>query len=384
MCGICGGNAPDTSGMNAAAQQQAALSKEALDWYKQEYAKEAPQRQQAQLTQQHLAESEMVGMNQANADAADLSNRRRTVAQPLEDKIIADAQAYDTPERRAQARAAAAAGVESSFDRAGQEQQRQLARAGMSDSMSPAAMAALQQDQSLAKARTMSGATYNADQQVEQQGHARMVDAAGLTKGIVGNQATLQGVANSAGGAASSATTAGLAASTSGTPMMQAGFSSAMQGNQSSGNLYGQVAQIQAKENQGQLGSTMAGVGGIMQGLGAMGYSSKKLKMEKEPISDDEALAKTNRLSVESWKYKDGVADGGEHVGPYAEDVQREFGDDAAPNGDMVDMKAMAGHNGQAIAALAKQVEEAEAALKQLTTSKAKPAPKRQRARMEA
>ena len=71
-----------------------------------------------------------------------------------------------------------------------------------------------------------------------------------------------------------------------------------------------------------------AGFGGLMGGVGTMVggiWSSKKLKEDKKPIPDG-ALDAMNSMPVQSWKYKDGVADGGYHIGPYAEDFQKATG----------------------------------------------------------
>ena len=62
-------------------------------------------------------------------------------------------------------------------------------------------------------------------------------------------------------------------------------------------------------------------------------------------------------LPVEKWKYKEGEGDGGEHIGPYAEDVQKSMGDRVAPGGKVIDMISMMGVNLAATKALAKQVE---------------------------
>jgi hypothetical protein len=104
-------------------------------------------------------------------------------------------------------------------------------------------------------------------------------------------------------------------------------------------------------------GGMLAGLGGIGQGLGAMGvtFSSKKLKTNKSPAQA--ALKGVRNLDVENWKYKDGVADSGEHVGPYAEDVQREFGDKAAPGGKTLDMISMQGIMLKAIQELDQKVD---------------------------
>lgn len=384
MC--CGGGKPNTDGINQAAVQSSATSQEALKWFQDTYAAEAPQRAAAEDRANKVADSQTAAMDFATQEAKDLSDRRKNVAQPLEDQIITDAQGYDTPERRAAARAEAAAGVQSAYGRAQQAQTRQQARMGVD--LTSAQNAALMQDAALSKAKAEAGATYMADRNVEQQGHARMMDAAGLTKGIVGSQATQQQIAGASGTGALQASNASLQATNSGTPLMQVGYTSALQGQQTAGNLYGQAAQIQAGGGN-QWAQAAAGAGGIMQGLGAI-YSSKRLKMDKTPISDEEALAANNRLDVQAWKYKPGAVpgdDGQTKVGPYAEDVKREFGDDVAPNGEMVDMKAMADNNGKSIDALTKMLDKLQAEVAMLEKQR-KPAAKkadaaRGRARME-
>jgi len=387
MCGMspCG-DEPDYSGINDAARTSANLSAEQLAWFKQVYADQAPQRAAAEQRADKVANSQVAAMDFATQEAKDLSARRRGVAEPLEDQIIADARGYDTAKRRADAREEARAGVEAAYGRAQQGQTRQLARMGVN--LGGPAAAAMLQDANLAKAKASAGATYTADRNVEQQGHARMMDAAGLTKGIVGSQATQQQIAAGAGTGALQATNASLGATNSGTPLMQAGYSGALQGQQVAGNLYGQVAQIQAGGGNG-MANMMQGVGGIMQGYGAMtAASSKRLKMGKQSISDEEALEANNRLDVEQWQYKPGAVQGEQgqtHVGPYAEDVQREFGDDAAPGGQMVNLEEMAENNAKSIEALTKMLDKIDAEVAMLAKQRTKPAaPQRTRARMGA
>ena len=72
-------------------------------------------------------------------------------------------------------------------------------------------------------------------------------------------------------------------------------------------------------------------------------------------------------LDVESWKYKDGVADGGRHVGPYAEDVQRELGEEVAPGGKQIDMISMSGAQTAAIKGLAEKMDRQEETIEALT-----------------
>ncbi|WP_268612641.1 tail fiber domain-containing protein, partial [Escherichia coli] len=88
--------------------------------------------------------------------------------------------------------------------------------------------------------------------------------------------------------------------------------------------------------------------------------SSKTLKEEGEPVDDEEALSGLTKVPVESWKYRQGVEDGGRHIGPYAEDMQAQFGDDVAPGGVGLDMVSVSGQHHAAIRALAKKVKRLE------------------------
>lgn len=95
--------------------------------------------------------------------------------------------------------------------------------------------------------------------------------------------------------------------------------------------------------------------------------SSKALKEDKEPVDPGKVVEAFKSLDVASWKYKDGVADGGRHVGPYAEDVQRELGDEVAPGGKQIDMISMSGAQTAAIKGLAEQLEAQDETIEALT-----------------
>ena len=66
----------------------------------------------------------------------------------------------------------------------------------------------------------------------------------------------------------------------------------------------------------------MAGAGQLVGTAATMGMmmSSKDFKEGKEPVDSEMAVEAFKKLPVESWKYKDGIADGGRGIGPYAED----------------------------------------------------------------
>ncbi len=89
-------DAPNTDGMNRAAEQSAQLSADALAWYREEYAKTQPQRDAAVAQAAKVSDAQLQGMEFATQQARELDARNKTVFQPLEDKLVADAQAFDT------------------------------------------------------------------------------------------------------------------------------------------------------------------------------------------------------------------------------------------------------------------------------------------------
>jgi hypothetical protein len=71
------------------------------------------------------------------------------------------------------------------------------------------------------------------------------------------------------------------------------------------------------------------GTGGFgSSAIGSLLMSSHEFKEPGTPVDTQGILESVSRLPVERWKYKDGIEDGGEHIGPYAEDFAREFGGD--------------------------------------------------------
>lgn len=118
--------------------------------------------------------------------------------------------------------------------------------------------------------------------------------------------------------------------SNSNSSIMGQGYQGAMQGyNNQAGILNQQYGnQLQAWSANQQ--ASAQGAAGLMQGLGTLGgaaimMSSKDAKENKRPIKGS-ALEAVKGLPVEAWKYKKGVADEGEHIGPYAEDFKKQTG----------------------------------------------------------
>lgn len=365
-------DAPDTSGVNAAAKASAELGKEALAWYQAEYAKTQPQRDAAITTAQKVADAQLEGMQYATQQAKDLDARNKSVFQPLEDQIVKDAEGFDTAGRRVQAANEATADVESAFGSAQDGLNRTLARSGVTPGSGRSM--SLMQDAALQKATAVAGATTGAVKNVEQQGYARKMDAAALGKGIVGSQATMQQIAQSGGAQAVSASGSAVSAANSGAAMMGAGYGTAMQGQGQAGSLYGQAANL---STQGGSGAALGALGGVLgqyagsasgsaaiTGLLGMSDATKKRKTGK-PANTATMLEQIENTPVEEgWEYdpaKGGIPDGGQpHDGPMAQSVRKTMGDKVAPGGKVIDLMTMNGRLMGGMQELAKKVKKLE------------------------
>lgn len=123
------------------------------------------------------------------------------------DKMLGEAQDYDTPEKREAAAAAAMADVNAGFSTARGQNERAMSRSGVNVSSGKAM--ALGNETALRQATGLAGAANGARKQTELQGYARKMDAIGLGKGIIGNQATQAGLALNSGNSAVSNAIAG-------------------------------------------------------------------------------------------------------------------------------------------------------------------------------
>lgn len=349
-------DAPDTSGMNAAAKANADVAKEALDWYKQAYQEQAPLREAAAAKANAVSDAQMASMQQNDAISKDYWNYQQSTFRPMEQSIVDAAQTYDTEARREQKAGQAVADVEQQLAAAQGQQSRQLTRMGVNPN--DGKFAAMSTQMAMTGALGKAQAASKAREGVELQGYARKMDAANLGRNLASNQATSAGVALNAGNSA--AQTGGMALSQAQNATNQAaqGFNTAIQGNNSAGNIYGQVAQMQSKDS-GMMGALGTVAGGFLGGSGfaEIVKSDKNIKKDIKPVSDEQALAAVEDTPVSRWTYKEGEGDGGAHIGPMAQHVKATMGERAAPGGKQIDLITMNGMNMAAIAALSRKVD---------------------------
>jgi hypothetical protein len=238
-----------------------------------------------------------------NQWAADDRQRYTDAFRPLEDSYIDKSIAANDPrqiEERAELRATEAVGdVRQQFALSRDANSRRARSMGVNPNSGRAE--ALDRSSGNAEALAAAGASNLARRQSiaqdEARGDAIEANTINLGKGMAVNPATSMGLSNGAA---------------------QAGFSGAQAG-------YGQQASILNKDYESRLGawqSKQAAIGSTASGLGALAgaiiLSSKEFKENKKPATN--SLGAVRKMPVEEWTYKEGMADEGTHIGPYAED----------------------------------------------------------------
>lgn len=368
--------------MTAAGDEAAQLGRDQFDWYKNEYERTRPQREATAALDARIADQQYQGMQYAMEQARELDQRRRGTFQPLEDKLIAEANAFDTDAKREELAGEAMADVNQAFSSARGQQTRALARQGV-DPGSGRALAIGQQG-ATAQALELARAGTQTRKQARAEGQALKMDAIGLGKGVIGNQATMQQIAQQGGNAAVNAGSAGVNVNNSGAGLMQAGFGSAMQGYGTMQDLFGQGGKFQSTANDwtSKRNDAYGGMLGGMMDLGKKGYevyqslgnavsgTSDKTKKKNtgKPADGDEALEQLDAIPIhKDWEYDEAKgappgSGGVPHTGPMAQDVQAAMGDKTAPGGKVIDLIDMNGKLMAGMQALNKRMKKLEGA----------------------
>lgn len=294
--------------------------------------------------------------------------RMQSVFAPIEDKLAGWAndgyQASDgVQQEMEQSAGRAKAAVDQQFGGQREQQARSALRYGVRPS--DGAFVSADNESRLAQAGAAAAGMTSAREGVKTLDWARNIDAASLGRNLPGNQATSAQIALGAQGQAQGAMGSAMGQFNQNTGATMSGMSSAVSSLGQSGNLAlnNYNAQLQGWQAQQRadaapwqaLGSIAGAAAGSSGFWGYLKDSSKELKTNKAPARS--ALHKLRKLPVEEWDYKDGVADEGRHTGPYAEDVQREFGDRAAPDGKAIDLISMNGITMKAVQELADEVD---------------------------
>lgn len=361
--------APDPN-IGIAAQQNAEVAKEALDFNKQVYEEGKPRQAKMDALSEKVIQDQLDVSAQSKAQAESQWQRFQQYFVPVEDQMVKDAMTYDSPEEQERMAGQAAADVENAYAQSGEQQKRRLTSMGINPSSGTALAVSNAND--LMKASDKAGGMNNARIMARDKGITLRAGTANFGRNMPNTAANAYGITLQGGNSAVGNGAASNNMALQNADGMNKGFNTAINGNQSAGNLllgqYG--AQVNAwNAQQAADAASSAGFGQMAGQLGAayLQYgSSKKIKTNKQPIEDAEILEEIKTLPVEQWDYKKGEGDGGQHVGPYAEDVQQKFGNKAAPGGKAIDIISMNGITLSAVKALAKKVDSMETQVSKL------------------
>lgn len=342
---------PDPN-IGIAAAQNAEVAAEALDFQKQMYAEYKPYLQNLADTSVEATNLQMDIAKQQADISSDYYDYYTDTFRPVEQALVDEAMSYDSGAEGERMAGEAAAQVGESFGIGQRTMERQMADQGIN--INDGAYASGKRFSALKQAAATADATNQARQDAKTIGWAKKMDAAGLGRNLPSNQATSASLATSA--ASSGVNSAGAAGQgvAQGANMMQQGYGTAIQGNSAAGNLY--LGQYQAQANAAAQDNGLFGALGTIGGAWIM--SSKKVKENKKPIKEGDALEAMEHTPVEKWNYKPGVEDEGEHIGPYAEDMQKNFG---VGDGKKINLMDAVGVTMAAVKDLSKEVKELKA-----------------------
>ena len=375
---FCGGmcsepEAPDYSGIAAANAESARLSKEAADnqlaFSREQYDFLKPYIQKQLETGQEVAAQQQADSAKASERADQQWSQYQTTFQPIEEKMAQEAMDYGGAADQERAAGQAATDVTQQFQSQRAAAQRQLTSMGVKPNAGNFMAAEREMDASEAAARA--AAMTGTRQSVKDKGVSLRAGAAAFGRNQTNTAGQQVGLSTGSGSAATQSAGAGVGSTMAAGSQVAGGYgaqigaaNSAVQANLGLGGLMNS-----AYGNQAQMyGSQMAGLGQLAGTAGTMMMmSSKGFKEDGEPVDSGDAVEAFKNLDVDSWKYKDGIADGGRHVGPYAEDVQRELGDEVAPGGKQIDVISMSGAQTAAIKGLAEKLDEQDATIEALT-----------------
>ena len=371
------GDGPDNSGVNDAARSNAALSKEALDWAKQRYAEEAPARQAA-IDMAMKTANQQFDIAQQNADISkDYYDYQKGTFRPLEQGIVKAAEEYDTAARREQKAGQAVAGVNTQIDNARTAMRERMAARGVD--LGGGNMIAQEAAMAVQGGAAAAAAANKAREDVELQGYARKMDAANLGRGLASSQATSAGVALNAGNSSVGNAQVPVSIGNQATAGVQQGIQQAIGGNASAGSIYGQAGQLDLSKRGQDIGFVTSMINGSSSSGGGSSQAGLAAFMSDETVKDGtgkkmspaKALGAILETPVhEDWTYspeKGGPDDGRmPHDGPMAQDVQKNMGDEVAPDGRAIDPISMNGVLMAGIQGLAQEVKAIKGAVKQM------------------
>lgn len=235
----------------SAAEMERQTAQETLAYYKERDAHSFALQAQANAIAGRVANSQIALMDQQRKIAGEMHDRTKNVFWPLEDRIIEEAEEYDTPERREAEAGKVMSDVESQLSLQRQSSNRALTRMGVNPNSSKFGLE--NNMMTLGEASAKAAAGNAARDKIEATGWARRFDAAGLGRNLPTNQVAAANSSTNAGNSALAAAYAPVNAANAQTQIMGnalsnygVGMSNAnrlvMQGYQNQADAWGQAA----------------------------------------------------------------------------------------------------------------------------------------------
>jgi hypothetical protein len=354
LAGLGAGLIQSNNAQNSAdafAGQTAQQAADMLAFSKAQYADSLPYIKAAQEKSLQVSDAQLASMKQQDALAKEYADYNRTTFRPLEQGIVANAQGYDTPEKRQSAADQALADVNMQFGARNAATARQLAASGVAPG-SAKSMAVLG-SQGVEQARVGAGAAQQARKGVETTGIGLRADAANMGRNLPSAQATSASLGIQAGNSAVNNSMTGANASTGQAGQVLNTMNATGNMNLAAGRLQ-QSAQDAQTQLWGQLG----------QAAGRWTATSDvNMKEDIEPADSEQALQQVTSTPVSNWKYSPAKmaaqglpADDAQHTGPMAQDVNATMGEKAAPGGKKIDLVSMNGKTMLAVQALDRKI----------------------------
>lgn len=348
-----------------AAQKQADLGQ---DWLS--FAKDAFEQSKARQETIDKQTADVMAQQRGVADqqlkwAQQDRDRYNNVFVPAQDKFVNTAMNYDTPEKQEEAAAEASADVQNSAAKAQEAQARNAASMGVNPASGR--YAGIDQNTVMNTALANAGAQNQARQLVRDKALGLQYQAANMGNMLPQQSNQTMGLGLGAGSDAIGLAQRNQQLFNGSTGIVNAGYAGAMSGYQgmsnSLNNLYGnQLSAWQAQNQQNAqkasgLGSFLGGVAGIASSFLP---SDKNLKTNKRRLRAGAGLEAVNSMPIDTWKYKPGVADEGEHIGTYAQDFKKATG---KGDGKTIPVVDAVGISMKAIQDLSKEVKNIERAI---------------------
>jgi len=293
---------PLANASNAAQKRMSQLGQDQLDFAKKQYESNNP-------LMQDIAKKQAAAMDQQMAQGKDYYEYNKSTFRPLEQGLVADAQAFDTDAMRNQLATKASADAGLAFSQQNQSNERRMASMGVNPNSGR--FQGMNQQSGLMQSANRAGMMTGARERAQGTGYARKLDAVAMGRGLSGASnaaySSAMNAGNSAVGNYGQAGNQYMAGMGQGSATIGSGMNMQLSG-------LGGVLNNQTKMAVNAADSSFLGdVGGIMGGAASMGkafpgmgtammgmFSDSRLKENIEPAGTD----KITGLNLYDFNYK--------------------------------------------------------------------------------